>query len=111
MCSVVGHVAKRRRRKEIANDVRRGLSIEQAAKKHGVTMASVRETCRGEGVYYGGKRKKNTILKILARLLKGQETLTQISRRREVLRTRAFVHEVATNAKMCGIPIDKRYRA
>lgn len=109
----ITHEARTIRRAEIAAFVEEkgsdATAANLAAHEYRTTISSVYTACRENGVAYKNKN-QSTILRVVARLLIGEESCAEIGRRKTISCSRSYVSLIAKNAIRCRIPIHRRYK-
>ena len=106
------HPERAARRLAIAEYVREtGCTVDEAAKRFGVTVSTAAGACRDHGVKAAAKSRglQPNTLKILADLFDATSTIDEIADRRGVTKQR--VSQVFVQALKAGIPIPRRTKS
>jgi transposase len=102
------HKERKKRRRDIARDVKSGVSIEDVSRKYDVATATIYESCREHGTQPPKKVRRdmgpNTYL-IIAALLRGQRQVA-IATEHNVSPQR--VNQVADRCREAGITLPPR---
>lgn len=111
MSKPLTHPERTQRRRDIANFVRRGGTIEASALKWGVTVVMAKASCQEHGVpfeKFAHSKKTDRLLGIVAALIAGYDTQARIGGNFDV--DREYVGQVLRRCVKMTIPIHKRYR-
>lgn len=94
------HEERQKRRKKIAADVKAGMTLTAACRTHKCSATYVRNACEENGVVLPTKpRRANQTFRILADLLAGEMTQTEIARKYQVSNSHvSMVLKAATKA-------------
>lgn len=100
------HEARRRRRAAVAKELHEGKDLRATCKKYRVSYATASQACREFGVPWPCRpRRTNITFRVLADLLAGRITQTQIARKHDV--SRQYISALVTQAREAGITIPK----
>ena len=101
------HIDRALRRKKMADRVRKGASLSEVAQEFKVSLSSVKAACLEHDVEPARRAAPNvTALDVVAALLKGEETQSDVARRLGISRQR--VHQIVVEAKKAGIKLKTR---
>jgi len=102
------HVEARKRRRKLANRIRRGEKPDEVAKREKVSYSTLYYSCKEHGVKMPKTARKNSSYAIIAELVNSGGSLRRIGKKVGV--SFQFVDQVKRLAIEAGIPVRERKR-